>query len=65
MLSFKICSEEQFEAFLREAGEEVREFEQSCSCWKLKYDGNMPSGLRQRLNSNSDEMLSARLVQLK
>ncbi|KAL7078537.1 hypothetical protein ACQ4LE_002103 [Meloidogyne hapla] len=49
----ELCSEEQFESYLREAGKSIRDCEECCSCWTLKYDGSMPKSLNdpQKLNS--------------
>uniref|UniRef100_A0A915MSE6 Uncharacterized protein n=1 Tax=Meloidogyne javanica TaxID=6303 RepID=A0A915MSE6_MELJA len=41
----ELCSEEQFETYLREAGKSIRDCEECCSCWALKYDGNLPKSL--------------------
>uniref|UniRef100_A0A915LSK6 Uncharacterized protein n=1 Tax=Meloidogyne javanica TaxID=6303 RepID=A0A915LSK6_MELJA len=40
-----LCSEEQFETYLREAGKSIRDCEECCSCWALKYDGSLPKSL--------------------
>uniref|UniRef100_A0A915LKH0 Uncharacterized protein n=1 Tax=Meloidogyne javanica TaxID=6303 RepID=A0A915LKH0_MELJA len=41
----ELCSEEQFETYLREAGKSIRDCEECCSCWALKYDGSLPKSL--------------------
>ncbi|CAK5110770.1 unnamed protein product [Meloidogyne enterolobii] len=41
----ELCSEEQFETYLREAGKSIRDCEECCSCWALKYDGSLPKCL--------------------
>uniref|UniRef100_A0A914H209 Uncharacterized protein n=1 Tax=Globodera rostochiensis TaxID=31243 RepID=A0A914H209_GLORO len=56
----ELYSEEQFEAYMREASDAIRDCALCCAGWRFKYDGISPNMALLNMNNPSDELLSAR-----